>query len=213
MKKQFLSTLLASALAVSYVPVASAAMDLTHSFVSSTTDTGSGVTSVLSVPSSAIYGNTFGTPTSVISGSTSVAHPAGFGFYDDFLFTITSASANSITSTLNLGVLSGVNDLSVRLYAKSTNTFPVLLSPVSPPIDAWSTPYSAGPGQTFTVAILPATALAAGTYVLEVRGNVTGAAGGSYSGTLNVDAVPVPAAAWLFGSSLIGLVSLRRKLA
>jgi hypothetical protein len=46
------------------------------------------------------------------------------------------------------------------------------------------------------------TTLAAWTYVLEVRGNVTGTSGGSYSGTLNVAPVPLPAALPLLFSGL-----------
>ena len=46
------------------------------------------------------------------------------------------------------------------------------------------------------------TMLNAGSYVLEVRGNVTGSAGGSYSGSLNLVPTPVPAALPLLLSGL-----------
>lgn len=53
------------------------------------------------------------------------------------------------------------------------------------------------------------TLLDAGTYTIAV-GGVAGFAGPlDYS--LSVQAVPVPAAAWLFGSALLGLVGVRRK--
>jgi hypothetical protein len=61
------------------------------------------------------------------------------------------------------------------------------------------------------VTSLPETVLGAGSYVLEVRGLVTGSAGGLYSGQFTVAPapvpapVPVPAALWLMGSAL-GLV-------
>jgi hypothetical protein len=213
MKTQLLSALLMSAVAVGYAPVASAALDLTHSYLSSTTDVGNGVTAVLSVPGSTSYAHTFTAPTTTIPGSPG----SGFGFYDDFLITIAGASTNSITSTIDFSGILQINNLQVRLYNAAGNTFPVLGAPYNCPgvgctlIDAWSTPVNYGP-TTGTVSVLPTTLLSAGTYVLEVRGNVVGAEGGGYSGVLNVAAVPVPAAAWLFGSGLIGLVSLRRKL-
>jgi len=53
------------------------------------------------------------------------------------------------------------------------------------------------------------TSLAANTqYVLEMLASGTGAADHS---TSQISAVPLPAAAWLFGSALLGLGALRRK--
>jgi hypothetical protein len=49
--------------------------------------------------------------------------------------------------------------------------------------------------------------------VLEVRGDVTGTSGGSYAGTLNLQPVPLPAAAWLLISGFAGLVPLVRRRA
>lgn len=212
MKQQLLSTLLASALVVSYAPVASAAaLNLTHSFVSSVADVGSGVVTPLAVPGSSTYGHTFTAPTTTIPGSA-----GGFGFYDDFVFTIAGATTNSITSTIDFSGLLQITNLQVRLFNASGNTFPVLTAPAGCPgvgctlINAWSSPVSYGP-TTGTVAVLPGSLLGAGTYVLEVRGKVVGAAGGSYSGVLNLAPVPVPAAAWLFGSGVVGLLATRRR--
>ncbi|MEM1152958.1 MAG: VPLPA-CTERM sorting domain-containing protein [Pseudomonadota bacterium] len=65
-----------------------------------------------------------------------------------------------------------------------------------------------GSGQDFTVS-----GLAPGEYSLTVQGVVTsfGIFGFGYEGTLAVSQVPLPAAAWLFGSAVAGLVFLRRK--
>lgn len=214
MKKQLLSTLVASALAIGCMPMASAAaLNLTHSFVNTTApDLGNGVITSLGVPGSSTYGHTFAAPTTTIPGSPG----AGYGFYDDFVFTISSASTNAITSTIDFSGLLQINNLQVRLFNASGNTFPVLGAPAGCPgvgcslIDAWSSPVNYGP-TTGTVSVLPTTSLSAGTYVLEVRGNVVGAAGGSYSGVLNLAPVPVPAAAWLFGSGVLGLAAARRR--
>jgi len=212
MKTQFLSTLLASALVVSYIPAASAALDLTHSYVNATSpDHGNGVIDLLPVPGSFSYAHTFNSATTKIPGSINTNNPLGSGFYDDFVFQITSASANSITSTIDFSGILQISNLQVRLYNAAGNSFPVLGAPFTAPIDAWSNPVNYGP-TTGTVSVLPTTQLSAGTYVLEVRGDVVGASGGSYSGVLNIAPVPVPAAAWLFGSSLLSLVSLRRKV-
>lgn len=210
MKKTLISTLIASALIVGQAPLASAAaVSLTHSYVSSVTDTGTGTIDVLSVPGSSTYGHTITAPTTQIGTS-------GFGFYDDFVFTIASATTDSITSTIDLLGAFQINNLQVRLFSAAGNAFPVLGSPVGCPgvgctlINAWSSPVNYGP-TTGTVALLPTTQLGAGTYVLEVRGNVVGTYGGSYSGVLNLAAVPVPAGAWMFGSGLIGLAAMRRR--
>src|SRR6186713_1633804 len=104
--------------------------------------TGSGAITALIVPGSDFYGNTFTSPTSLISGSPS----PGFGFYDDYLFTIAGASANSITSTLNLGDMLAIDNLQVRLYDTSGNpSLPVLDTPVGSVINAWSSAVTYAP--------------------------------------------------------------------
>ncbi len=56
------------------------------------------------------------------------------------------------------------------------------------------------------------TGLASGNYYLKISGDATN--GGRFHSQYATSAVPVPAAIWLFGSALVGLVSVsRRKVA
>jgi hypothetical protein len=180
------------------------------------TITGAGTVNTPALPGSTFYGDTFSTPTTPITGTTD-------SFYDDFVFTIASGSVDSLTSTINLGCqgqgpgcvpLLNISDLQVRLYNLAGNAPPVVGVPVGGAIDAWSTQITYAPGMTGTTAVLPATQLSAGTYVLEVIGNATGSSGGSYSGVLNLTPVPLPETLPLFLSGLSvfgGLARLRRR--
>lgn len=169
---------------------------------SSVVTTGPGTINTPTVSGSSHYGNTFTLPTLVIPGTS-------YGFYDDYVFTIGGATANSVSTTIDLGNMLQITNLQQRLYNASGNSVPTPGIPVGGVINALTSPI----GTFGSVAVLPTIMLAPGTYVLEIRGNVTGSAGGSYAGTMNLTAVPVPAAAWLLGSGLLGLVSVARRKA
>jgi len=135
--------------------------------------------------------------------------PSGYTFYDDYAFSIpTGASADSITSTIDLNNVFNINSLDVRLYqyatSGGTSVNPVLVLG-TPNGTVYESTNSGGTD------MLNAT-LAAGTYVLEVRGVVTGSSGGTYAGTLQVAPVPLPAALPLLlsGLSLLGGLIRRR---
>lgn len=189
---------------------AQASMVLGYEETGPGTVTGGGFVNTPAIPGSDFYGHAFSAPTATITGS-----PApGFGFYDDYLFSISGATVDSFTATLDLGKLLGISDLQVRLYSTSGNpALPVLGDPAGTVIDAWSASFSYGPGISGTVDMLNPTTLTAGTYVLEVRGNVTGSAGGGYAGVLNLAPVPLPAALPLLlsGLSLLGAAAQRRR--
>lgn len=53
------------------------------------------------------------------------------------------------------------------------------------------------------------TNLGTGVYDFLVFGSAFGASGGAYAG--GVSAVPLPAAVWLFGSAMLGLLSLAKR--
>jgi len=160
---------------------------------------------VLSVPSATSFGDTL--PGGLSNLLAPPASAATYNFYDHYLLSVPDGTAAAIATSFSFGSLFNINLLQVRLYSGNT---PTLGTPAGVVIQSWSSPISAG-AFTGTVAALPETVLGAGSYVLEVRGLVTGSAGGVYSGQLTVAPapvpapVPVPAALWLMGSAL-GLV-------
>lgn len=192
--------------------VFAASLPLSYSKTASGT-TGSGVITHANTPDSYFYGNSYGNLTTTLYTPASGTYAGvNFEFYDDYVFTISGSTVNSVSSTVNLGNILSIDNLQARLYNTSGNsTLPVLGAPVGGAIEAWSTTYSGVNNSNVTVSVLNNVQLSAGTYVLELRGSVSGSAGGSYSGALNVAPVPVPSAFWLMGSALVGLGTIGRK--
>lgn len=146
-------------------------------------------------PASLNFGDTFSAPQNQ--------------FYDNYMFSIPTASVNSISSTISFGNFLGINNLESRLYGGTVTT-----GQPSGVLQAWSTaiPIS-GAGFSGTVAVINPITLGTGNYVLEVIGEVTGTAGGSYAGVLNISPVP-EAGEWillLFGLGMIGFIAVRRR--
>jgi len=163
------------------------------------------------VSGSSTYSDSFRAPTSTISGTS-------YGFYDDFVFsTLAANTVDTLSTTISLESMSGgtnlgITGLQVRLFSLAGNTpLPVLSGPIAGTlIEGWSSAISY-PGATVSTSwTLPAN-LDPGSYVLEVRGNVTGTSGGSYSGVLNLNPVPLPAGLPLLMSGLALLGGLRRR--
>ncbi len=157
-----------------------------------------------STPSTYFYKDNFTGPT--VGHTALIGSSTGSGFHDAFAFTVTDSAASSITATLGLGDLKNITDLNVRLYSVTpgVSTTPML----GDPLGVWFAAATTG-----NVATLGTVNLAAGSYVLEVRGLVTGTNGGGYTGELNVAPVPLPAALPLVlsGFGALGAFGVRRR--
>ena len=113
-------------------------------------------------------------------------------FYEDYRFTVADGTFSSVSATFDLGQIFSIANLSARLLVDpdptSMPTTPWALT-ASSVLQRWSNAVASGMGTGSVQAINPYS-LAAGSYIFEVRGNVTGAAGGSYGGVFNIAAVP-----------------------
>jgi hypothetical protein len=202
-----LASLAAAGLCLAQAGNASATeMSLSYEETSSGVITGNGAGTVFThLPAADGYTNSL----PALSGS--VPGAPGFSFYDDYVFTVAAATVDSLTSEVDLGSLS-ISNLEERVYSVAGNsTLPVVGSPAGFQTN-WTTPVSVSGGlATGMETVLNPTTLAAGTYVLEIRGDVTGSAGGSYSGVLDLQPVPLPAALPLLLSGLGLLGGFARK--
>jgi len=156
----------------------------------------------LTLPFSTVYGSTF---------TTQSAPPEGDTFYEDYAFTISDGSFSSITATFNLADILQISGLQARLFAGNPwpGSTPGTLSP-GDLLQRWSTAVASGSG-TGSVQVINPITLGAGNYVLEVRGKVTGNAGGSYAGVFNVSPVPEPGGSALAVAGLASLALLLRR--
>jgi hypothetical protein len=161
------------------------------------------VTNYSQLPVSDFFGNTLGKATGTLGAP---ADP-GFTFYDDFEFTVSNSTVDAASFVLNEGSALAINDLQMRLYSTTGNTLPDLGDSPAGLMANWSNPISTNGGSSN----LATTMLTAGTYVLEVRGDVTGSSGGSYAGLIDLQPVPLPAALPLLLSGLGLLGGLVRK--
>jgi hypothetical protein len=119
--------------------------------------------------------------------------------------------------TLTISSLSNDFDAAVSVYSGMLSSEFELIVPgfdndtdfASLDFLASTTIYGTSGNDALLSFILPST----GTYTFAVGGESFLSFDDSYSYNMNVEAVPVPAAAWLFGSAVAGLVGLRRRKA
>ena len=186
--------------------------DLGPGLTSTSGPTGQGTT-YTTLPATDTFGNSFGCQ----SCSSSVLVSGGnasntYNFYDDFEFTVAAATIDSVSSTINLQNLLQVDNLQMRVDTAAGNSPLPVLGPLNGLQAGWSTPVNFTVGsESGEISALSDVMLGAGTYVLEVRGDVVGTSGGSYSGNLNLSPVPLPAALPLLLSGLGLLGGLVRK--
>jgi hypothetical protein len=182
--------------------------------------TGTGANSTLTLPASFNSGSSFQTTGTALSGD------ATLSFIDAYAFTLASAGGTITANSINFSTLLGISNLTARLYqAEVGDVIPLNGQPASfgnansyYTATITSTPVPGGYTTVLTAALDPVV-LNAGTYVLEVRGLVSGQFGGSYAGNLSLlpqdilptSPVPLPAGLPLLGSALAGLAALRRR--
>ena len=186
--------------------------DLGPGLTSTSGPTGQGTT-YTTLPATDTFGNSFGCNSCSSSVLVNGGSPSStFNFYDDFEFTVAASTIDSVSSTINLQNLLQVDNLQMRVYTAAGNSPLPALGPVNGLQAGWSTPvnFTVGP-ESGEISALSDVMLGAGTYVLEVRGDVVGTSGGSYSGNLNLSPVPLPAALPLLLSGLGLLGGLVRK--
>ena len=213
--RAFSSLLTAGGLSLAFQTAGAAALsfqDLGPGLTSTSGPTGQG-TSYTTLPATDTFGNSFGCQACSSSVLVTGGSPSNtYNFYDDFEFTVAAATIDSVSSTINLQNLLQVDNLQMRVYTAAGNSPLPVLGPANGLQGGWSTPVNFTVGsESGQISALSDVMLGAGTYVLEVRGDVVGSSGGSYSGNLNLSPVPLPAALPLLISGLGLLGGLVRK--
>lgn len=161
-----------------------------------------------SVPGQYNYVQSFasGVGSAPISGSNIYAGPVNgslgaAGFIDDYTFQISPAQADVVTATINLAGQFSITNLFARIYSLTANPGGMVLTTPVGAVDYGTIVTS---GSATEVVINPVT-LGTGSYVLEITGTSSGSLGGSYTGTLNLSTVPLPASFPLLLSGLLAI--------
>jgi hypothetical protein len=122
--------------------------------------------------------------------------PNGHAFNDSWYFDLSGTGAGGIASnepiTIGLTNVLNVLNLTGTLYQANPTSGSIVGAALAPS------------GTSFNLPLL-----AAGDYVLEITG--TALTGGKYDGAVAATAVPLPAAAWLLLSGLVGVGAMARR--
>jgi hypothetical protein len=168
----------------------------------------------LTLPFTTAFGHSFGD----LSGVTPVTPPSGpwagtqFNFTDAYVFSYAPASSfSSFIATIDLGGVLAIGNFQAALFPGTP------LSGAGTFIGSSGTTSGAIAGLGWTasgpIITLSDPSLPGGQYTLEVRGLVTGSAGGSYAGVLNITPVPEAstAAMMLAGLGIAGAAAIWRR--
>jgi hypothetical protein len=155
------------------------------------------------------FTDTFTTQQTVALGVSSVG---SYDFQDSYRFTVASgANGNVLTTQLGLPPTFDITNLQLRLYDVTAATS---MTPVAGGVPAGSvflTPWiGVGAGATSVFATF-SNIQANHTYVLDIAGIASGVSGGTYFGQVNLVSTPLPAAAWLLLSAVLGFGMLPRR--
>ncbi len=131
---------------------------------------------------------------------------SGAGFSDTWNFLLTDPATAGTSATNVYLTIAGADYNRITNFAGTLSDGSSTWS-LTPTVSAIDLP----PANTGIVQLLAfGGTLNPGAYSLTFSGNAQGAA--SYGGNIVVAPVPLPAAAWLFGSALMGMVAIGRRV-
>lgn len=158
----------------------------------------------LGTPSQQSYASSFNRlAADSFSSSNGAALSGADTFYENYAFTIAPSTFVSLSSTLSFGDFFGVNALQARLYRGDVDTV-ITGAAGTALVQGWGQSFSAGQS-TVTNALIKPLQLSAGSYVLQIRGQVSGDFGGSYSGHIALSPVPEPQTYALLAGGLLAI--------
>ncbi len=198
-----------------------AALTHTDEYVATSASTYSSSTSgsdyLLDVPGQYSVTNNFSATQTSVLGTSPVGN---YAFQDSYVFQVgKSADGDVLTAALNLPGTFALSNLQFRLYEITAGTTtPVVGGTLAgnPSVVSVESAWQGHAGADSSTISASFTGLqTTGTYVLDIAGTATGANGGLYVGSLNLQPVPLPAAIWFMLSGLggIGLMARRRNAA
>ena len=160
----------------------------------------------LSTPGTYSYADSFGAPN------------AGQTFYDSFIITVMPGQLDAITTTINVPLGGsaglGIDGLSARLFSFSPGAGIAIPTAGAPAggtlLESWTNVVIPAGQATGYVNVLNDPSIGQGTYVLQIRG-VPESSGGSYGGSVNLSATPLPNSMLLFPFGLLALTFAARR--
>jgi hypothetical protein len=159
------------------------------------------------------FTRSFGAPQTNVLGTSSIGN---YAFQDSYVFQVgAAASGDVLTASLSLPGTFALSNVQFRLYQiTSGTTAPVVGGSLTgnPSVVSVLTKWKGQSGVDNTAISASFSGMqSTGTYVLDIAGTATGSSGGLYVGSLNLQAVPLPAAVWFMLSGLAGLGVMARK--